>query len=319
MLLQPHHKYKDKVFRMVFQEKKEFLELYNALNGTEYRDPEALTVTTLDSAIYLGMKNDVSYLLDDRLSLYEHQSTWNPNMPLRDLFYVSNIYSRLTVNENLFGPRLIEVPEPVFVVFYNGVERMPERVVLRLSDAFGRHRADAALELKVLVLNINPGYNPELMEKCRTLREYTIFVDKTRKYSRTMPLAQAMERAVEECIKEDVLADFLRKNRAEVLSVCIFEYDKEKHIRMERADARKQGWKDGKEDGEYLKLISMIQKKVKKGLSAQEIADILEEEPSVVEELYALITADPDAEEEAVYRVWKKKEDEEEEPFWFTP
>ena len=156
---QPVRTYKDRVFRMIFKEKESFLELYNAMNKTAYTNLEDLTVTTLENAIYLSMKNDVSYLLYDRLALYEHQSTRNPNLPLRDLFYVANIYSRLTYADNLYGAKLVKIPEPVFVVFYNGKEEMPERSVLRLSDAYEQPSGDPALELKVIVLNINPGYN----------------------------------------------------------------------------------------------------------------------------------------------------------------
>ena len=132
----PFRNYKDRVFRMIFKEKKEFLELYNAMNGTDYKTPEDLIVTTLENAIYLGMKNDVSFLVYDQLALYEHQSTENPNMPLRNLMYVSSIYSELTKDANLYGTRLVKIPEPKFVVFYNGTEEMPEYSELRLSDAF---------------------------------------------------------------------------------------------------------------------------------------------------------------------------------------
>ena len=132
----PAREYKDRLFRMVFKEKDQFLELYNALNGTAYDNPDDLTVTTLENAIYMGMRNDVSYLLYDRLALYEHQASINPNMPLRNLFYVSDIYSGLTKDTNLYGSKLIRLPEPQFVVFYNGADELPERSILRLSDAF---------------------------------------------------------------------------------------------------------------------------------------------------------------------------------------
>ena len=116
--------YKDRVFRMVFKEKKALLALYNAMNGTAYEDEDALTVTTLENAIYMEMKNDVSFVLYDQLLLYEHQSTKNPNIPLRNLFYVSDVYSALTREEFLYGGIPVKIPEPKFVVFYNGVESM---------------------------------------------------------------------------------------------------------------------------------------------------------------------------------------------------
>lgn len=245
----PVRNYKDRVFRMIFQEKKTFLELYNAMNGTDYHDPENLTVTTLDNAIYMSMKNDVSYLVNDQLTLYEHQASDNPNMPLRDLMYVSRTFRELTRNQNLFGTKLIPIPEPRFVTFYNGAKSFPERSVLKLSDAYLGKTGDPALELKVLVLNINLGCNQELMKKCRTLKDYAFFVDKVRSSSLEMPFEKAVELSIETCIQEGVLEDFLRKNRAEVRSVSIFEYDEALHLRLEREDARQEGLAEGIEEG----------------------------------------------------------------------
>lgn len=115
------------------------------------------------------------------------------------------------------------------------------------------------MELKTLVLNINPGHNTELMEKCRTLHEYMLFVSKIRKYRKEMPLAKAMEQTVAECIKEDILADFLRKNRAEVIKVGIYEYDEELHIQQERADAKEEGIVEGKKEGIATGILQLLE------------------------------------------------------------
>ena len=152
------------------------LSLYNAMNDTAYQDPEELVITTLENAIYLGMKNDVSFMICDRLFLYEHQSTKNPNMPLRNLLYVADLYSVLTKDMFLYGELPVAIPEPRFVVFYNGEQKMEERVVLRLSDLYHPRTEHPYLELETLVLNINKGYNAELMEKCRELHDYSVFV-----------------------------------------------------------------------------------------------------------------------------------------------
>lgn len=263
----PVRTYKDRVFRMLFKEKGKFLELYNAMNGTDYHKAEDLFVTTLENAIYLGMKNDVSFLLYDQLSLYEHQSTNNPNMPLRDLLYVANIYSGLTKDKNLYGSKLVKIPEPKFVVFYNGLEKVPERYIQKLSDAYEQKTDDVALELKIQVLNINRGYNAELMQKCRTLSEYTIFVDIVRRNSRVMPFSQAAEAAIDECVAKGILEDFLLQNRAEVLSVSIFEYNEEKHIQQERDEAELRGELRGEE--RLGKLISILLKEGKMEEAAQ--------------------------------------------------
>ena len=172
--IRANRKYKDSVFRMLFRSKAALLGLYNALNGTDYQDPEQLTVTTLENAIYMNMKNDISFLLDVRLMLYEHQSTWNPNMPLRNLFYIARLLEKHVLEESLYSSTQIRIPAPHFVVFYNGAEEAPEDVTLKLSDAFetgpvhGKEE-EPSLELKVRVLNINQGYNRELMERWRGL------------------------------------------------------------------------------------------------------------------------------------------------------
>lgn len=299
----PVHSYKDRLFRMIFKEKKEFLELYNAMNGTNYQREEDLTVTTLENAIYMGMRNDVSFLLYDQLTLYEHQATVNPNMPLRNLFYVADIYSDLTKDANLYGSRRIRLPRPKFVVFYNGVEEMEERSILKLSDAFSTDEKEEELELKVLVLNINPGFNQGLMENCRALRDYMIFVSRVRKYSHEMRLGEAVEQAIDECISEGILEKFLRKNRAEVKKVSIYEYDEEKHIRQEREEAKE----DGRKEGERIKVIQLILNNLQKGATEEAVAGFLGEERSFVREIGCIAKKHCQADAETVFDLWKGK------------
>ena len=234
--------YKDRVFRMLVKDRAVALEIYNAMNDTNYRDPPQLQITTLENAIYMGMKNDVSFIIDSRLAFYEHQSTDNPNMPLRNLFYVACVYASLVDGKNIYGSRLISLPNPKFVVFYNGKKDLPERSILRLSDAYevSSEHEETALELQVEVLNINRGKNQALMEKSPTLYQYSFFVDTVRKYESALPFEQAMERAIDECIGRGILSDFLQHNKAEVLRVCLFEYDQEKHIRQEKDES----WED---------------------------------------------------------------------------
>ena len=189
----------------------------------------------------MEMKNDVSFVLYDQLLLYEHQSTKNPNIPLRNLFYVSDVYSALTREDFLYGGIPVKIPEPKFVVFYNGTDKMPEQSVLRLSDAYESKSEELDLELRIRFININPGYNEEMVEKSPTLYQYVKFVDTVRKYQQEMPFPEAVEKAIDECIKKGILAEFLRKNRAEVLRVSIFEYDEEEHMRQEREESRQEG------------------------------------------------------------------------------
>lgn len=290
----PYREQKDRVFRMLFNDNSKLLELYNAMNGTDYKNPEELTITTLDNAIYMGMKNDVSFLLHNQLCLYEHQSTYCPNMPMRDLQYVSRIYSQLLGNKNLYSSKLVKIPEPKFVVFYNGKLNLPEKMELRLSDAFEKKTDDIALELKVQVLNINLGYNKKLMENCITLREYMRYVDKIRRHNASMPIRYAVEKAIDECIKEGILKDFLQKNRSEVLSMSIFEYDEEKHMEQVhqegyedgKIEGFEEGRAEGRAEGERHSKNWIAKKMLEKGVYSDE--DIISLTEITKEELYEL-------------------------------
>ena len=256
-----NRKHKDTVFRMLFDDKKAILELYNALNGTDYQDPDDLTVTTLENAVYMAMKNDVSFLLDARMTLYEHQSTWNPNMPLRDLLYIARLMEKNVDKDLLYLSELVKIPAPHFVVFYNGAKEAPEDVTLRLSDAFIQKEEEPELELKVRYLNINQGCNQGLMKKCRTLREYSEFVARIRKYTGgKTAIGEAVDRAVTECIAEGILADFLRGQRAEVIAMSIFEYNEEEVMRKLRKGEQEIGEIRGKAKSvlEVLELYGQV-------------------------------------------------------------
>ena len=161
----PNRIYKARVFEMVFSDKKELLKLYNAVNGTSYNDSENLEINTLENAIYMSMHNDVSFIIDSRLSLYEHQSTYSPNLPLRYLLYVSEIYAGMTKDENLYGQKIVNIPPPRFLIFYNGIDPYPEQMVLKLSDLYTIKEEELSLELTAVMLNINRGYNEELLDR----------------------------------------------------------------------------------------------------------------------------------------------------------
>ena len=241
--------YKDTMFRMLFKEKENLLSLYNAVNKTSYTDVGDLENTTLENAVYMNYKNDISFVFDFELMLYEHQSTVNPNMPLRNLIYVTKVLQNITRNETLYSTVIIRLPAPRFVVFYNGTDPQPGRQVLRLSDAFEKKMEKPELELTVSVYNINSGYNVELMEECRLLKEYAQYVEQVRKFARKTFFPEAVEQAVDYCIRNGILADFLSKNRAEAIAVSIFEYDEEKHLKSERELAYKNGEDAGIEKG----------------------------------------------------------------------
>ena len=261
-------KYKDTVFRMLFSDRKNLLSLYNAINGTGYADPEKLEIVTLENAIYMGMKNDLAFIIDTNLFLYEHQSTYNANMPLRDLFYIAGEYQKLVDHKSLYSSALQKIPAPNFIVFYNGTEKKKERWENLLSEAYENQIGEPNLELRVVTLNINEGHNRELMEQCQILREYAHYVAKVRNYTKEMELDAAVERAVNECIQEGILAEFLRMNRAEVIAMSIFEYDKEE----EEKKLRKAEFEAGVAEGEMRKAKETALMLQEMGLSIEEIA-----------------------------------------------
>ena len=245
--------YKYRLYKMIFNDKSELLKLYNAINGTHYDDPAMLTITTLDNAIYMTMENDLSFIIDMRLALYEQQSTVNPNLPLRFLMYITDIYSAYTKDMNIYGSKKVQIPLPSFVIFYNGVKSQPDRTEFLLSELFHPTTDQPALELKAVMLNINKGHNQELMNACHTLRDYSEYVARIRTYSAEMPLTDAVEKAITECIHENILRDFLLKNRAEAKAMSIYEYDEEKTLRM----FREEGYEDGERNGKIQATIEM--------------------------------------------------------------
>ena len=280
--------FKSTLFIMLFEDRKNLLELYNAITGKHYADPELLEINTLENAIYMSMKNDVSFLIDGRLSLYEHQSTKNPNLPLRFLLYISHLYSRLTVKANLYGETIVRIPAPEFIIFYNGKDEMPERQLLKLSDMYSVKEEKLKLELEATLLNISGTNNRKLKEACRTLRDYAIYTDKIRAYTETMELAEAVDRAINECIEEDVLRDFLMEHKAEARAMSIFEYDQERHMQQER----EAGIEKGRRQGEEQLLCRQVQKNLSRGMSLAEIAEVLDETEERIREIAAEVTGE---------------------------
>ncbi len=237
--------YKDTVFRMLFNSKKELLTLYNALNNTDYTKEEELEIVTLENAIYMTFKNDVSCMLDMNIQLFEQQASINPNTPLRFLMYITRQLEKIIVKMNLYGSKLIKLPNPRFFVFYNGKDEQPEVEKLCLSSSYEHKTDEINLELKVLQLNINSGYNEEVKRKCPTLFQYMQYVDKVREYSKDYSLEEAVPLAVDYCIKHNILKDFLLANKAEVISMSIFEFDEE----LYKKSIREEGYEEGIEKG----------------------------------------------------------------------
>ncbi len=242
-----NRKYKDSLFRKIFSDRKDLLDLYNALNGTQYTDEEELTVTTLEDVIYISIKNDVSFLLGGTMNLYEHQSSYNPNMPIRGLLYLARLYQNYIddCEINVFSPVLKHLPSPKFIVFYNGSRDEPDQKLLRLTDAFAEEGTpeESCLECCATMLNINYGHNYELMEKCRRLEEYSVFVAEVRKaLEEGGDQRQAVDDAIDICIEKGVLRDILIKERAAIMNMVLSctekQYDRLVRKELEQQEKR---------------------------------------------------------------------------------
>ena len=310
-------RFRDNVFCMLFREKKNLLELYNALNDTDYTNVDDLAVTTLSGGVYMKYKNDASFVFGQDLYMFEQQASKNLNMPLRFLHYVSDVYREMYPNSELHRRTMLRIPVPHFVTFYNGRDGMKEEeMVLKLSDMFMEikgERSEPELELKVRVININPNCGeesddgttadsksrkvPAILNKCHTLRDYMTFVNKVneKKYSENKNIRTAVTEAVDECIASDILSDFFSERREEVIDVSVYDYDEEGRMRVER--------EEGREEGRTQNLLSQIIKKVQKSKDIDTIASELEEDPETIKPLYdAVIAAAPDYDIDKIFK-----------------
>ena len=300
--------YRDHLFRFLFKDKRDLLELYNALNGSDYRDPNALEIVTLEDVIFLKMKNDLSFIIGDRLNLYEHQSTKNPNMPLRGFLYFARQYEGLVAagKRSLYGNAMVPLPTPQYVVFYNGTEELEDETTLYLSDAFSEGRGSGCLECRCMLLNINRGHNRQLLEKCRRLEEYSEFVSRIYDaLSKGMSLKRAIETAMDSCIEEGILKDVLIRQKTEVMHMLLTEFDEKKYKRSVYQDGyedgesagflkgKEAGLRKGEAQGRENALRDLARKKAAQGKDMAAIAAELETDIPTVERLLRPASENP--------------------------
>jgi len=240
--------YKDRLFKFIFgnpDNKQWSLSLYNAMNGTDYTDPDAIRFNTIGDAVYMGMKNDVSFIICFEMNLWEHQSKFNPNMPMRFFLYAGRLYEKYIATSDYYqySSLLQPVPRPVCVCFYNGTQEQPERQMLKLSDAYN---GEGDIEVRVTMLNINYGKNQKLMDACEPLKEYAWLVDTVRQnQSEKMELDAAVDAAINEMPDNYMIKPFLNANRSEVKNMFLAEYDEKKVLEMERQEGRAEGRAEG--------------------------------------------------------------------------
>ena len=301
-------KFKDNVFCMLYRDKKNLLELYNALNNSAYTNVDDLQVTTLNGGSYMKYKNDASFLLCMSLYMFEQQSSKNPNMPLRFLHYVSDVFRELFSNSMLHRRSMIKIPVPHFVTFYNGLEKwIEDEDEIRLSHMYEIPTDNPELELKVRVININKDVH--ILNKCKTLRDYMTFVNKVRFKMGVEgdDVRIAVTEAMDECIDEDILVDFFEKHREEVVEVSIYDYDEEEvrrvlaeeyaqeYAQKVAKEVSEKAFAEGEQSGRQLNLINQVIKKVKKSKTLETIASELEEEVADIKPIYdAVVSSAPD-------------------------
>jgi hypothetical protein len=279
---------KDSLFSSLFGEKEAFLELYSALLGVTLPPDIDAQDVTLDHVLFLEQVNDLAYLVGNTVViLVEHQSTVNPNMPLRFLMYVARVYEKMFDDTKKYGRKLLRIPKPVFIVLYNGNEPYPEQETLRLSDAFleagqllpAELAELASVELEVVVYNVNVGANKEIVQRSRMLTGYVVFIGKCKeKVEAGKELDIAIEEAINECIDGDILADYLKNHGYEVRNMLMTEWSTEVAIRVNREEAFEEGEARGEargiEKGEAKKQREIALNGLKKGYDPYMIMDM---------------------------------------------
>ena len=261
-----NREYKSDVISMMLQIPEYALDVYNAMNDSAYTDPDMIQIMRLENGISLSVRNDASFFISNYLNLYEHQSTYSPNAPLRFLIYLTNLLKTTIRKRDLYSRKRVQIATPHFAVFYNGTEKRPEKEVLKLSDAFINRTDTPEIELTVTVYNINPNNNTQLLEKSEVLRSYMIFVNRVRenlehqkKIAQNAPeydeaayeeeLEAAINEAIDHCIEHHIMEAFFRENRSEVTKSMVLDYTWERREELIRAEEYEDGKREGLEIG----------------------------------------------------------------------
>ena len=262
-----NREYKSDVISMMLQIPEYALDVYNAMNNSAYTDSDMIQIMRLENGISLSVRNDASFFINNYLNLYEHQSTYSPNVPLRFLIYLTDLLKNTIGKRDLYSRKCVQIATPHFAVFYNGTEKRPEKEVLKLSDAFINRTDTPEIELTVTVYNINPHNNTQLLAKSKVLRGYMIFVNRVREnlehqnkiaqnaseYDEAAyeeDLETAINEAIDYCIEHHIMETFFRENRSEVTKSMVLDYTWERREELIRAEEYEDGKRDGYVEGE---------------------------------------------------------------------
>ncbi|MDR1903998.1 MAG: Rpn family recombination-promoting nuclease/putative transposase, partial [Treponema sp.] len=229
-----NNRYKDSVFSLLFSNPDTLRELYNALEGVNLPPAAPITINTLSDVLFMERINDISFEIAGKLVVVmEHQSTINPNMPLRCLIYLTRLYEKIIDSKDMYKNRVIPLPQPECFVLYNGKAEYPDETILKISDAFVSvkelgitEKLPPDLELIVRVININQGRNEEVIGRCEKLREYSAFIATAREYEGRLRSREAGVRAaVKYCIEQRILEGFLKEHGSEVVNMLFTEWN----------------------------------------------------------------------------------------------
>lgn len=275
--LQGNREYKSDVFSMMLRIPEYALDVYNAMNGSDYMNADLIEIILLENGISLSIRNDASFFISNYLNLYEHQSTYSPNAPLRFLIYLTNLMKDIVEKRDLYSRKRVKIATPHFAVFYNGTEPRPEREVLKLSDAFINPTDSPEIELVCTIYNINPDNNESLLAKSKVLNGYMSFVNRVRDnlstqrtVEKNVDLEDAIREAIDYCIANHVMEIFFRENKDEVMKSMLLDYTWERREELIRAEE----YEDGLAEGEKRGMYQMLAKLVKDGtLTIQKAAE----------------------------------------------
>ena len=261
------------------------------MNGTDYKNPDDLKLTTIENVIYITMKNDISFLIGSQMNLYEQQSSYNPNMPLRGLMYFAQLYQihLSSQGKDLFGSTLVKIPAPYYVVFYNGDKEMDDVSSQKLSDAFEPKGSSVGFEWTATVINIGGGHNEPLHKRCKALYDYSSYVNRVKENLKAkMTKEDAVSEALDFAITNNLLDGYFKSQKMEVLNMSLTEFDQEEYDR----NRREEGWEEGFEDGERSKAREAARNLLNMGLLTLE--QIAQATGLSVEDIQALATSAPE-------------------------
>ena len=295
--------YKDNTFCALFSEKRNLIELYNALSGSSFDMDTPVEIVTLDNTFFGDRENDLSFIIDNRwIVLAEQQSTLSPNIPLRMLVYVARQYENLVFSRDIYSRKLVKIPTPELYVFYNGPQDAPVEQEMKLSDAFMAECDKIALEVAVKFINVNYEKGAEILKRCKAMEGYSLLLHMIREeYEATGELKTAIEKCIRKCVEEGIIADFLKEHGGEVMSFLFEKLTREECEAIREADGFEEGYAkgiekgeasgfakgktEGYEEGEAAGELKVARAMKAKGMTINEICEITGLKRSQVEEL----------------------------------